>query len=67
MLEKYNFSDTYICLLIFIHGMIYARHFPHCLQPNFDDASGVDRGFLERGFICIRGWGFALMISSHFS
>ena len=41
--------------------------FPHCLQPNFDEASGVDRGFLERGFICIRGWRFALMISSHFS
>ena len=29
--------------------------------------SGADPGFLERGFICIKGWGFVLLILSHFS
>ena len=29
--------------------------------------AGVDPGFLERGFICIKVWGFALLILSHFS
>ena len=27
----------------------------------------VDPGFPERGFICIKVWGFALLILSHFS
>ena len=32
-------------------------------------SSGVDAGFLEMGFIytCIKVWGFALLILSHFS
>ena len=29
--------------------------------------AGVDPGFLERGFIYIKVWGFALLILSHFS
>ena len=29
--------------------------------------AGADPGFLERGFICIKVWGFALLILSHFS
>ena len=29
--------------------------------------SGADPGFLDRGFICIKGWGFALLILSHYS
>ena len=29
--------------------------------------SGADSGFLERGFICIKVWGFALLILSNFS
>ena len=28
---------------------------------------GADPGFLERGFICIKVWGFALLILSNFS
>ena len=28
---------------------------------------GADPGFLEREFICKKGWGFALLILSHFS
>ena len=28
--------------------------------------SGVDPGFLERGFMCIKLWRFALLILSHF-
>ena len=28
--------------------------------------SGVDPGFLERGYIYIKVWGFALLILSHF-
>ena len=28
---------------------------------------GADQGFLERGFTCIKGWWFALLILSHFS
>ena len=27
----------------------------------------ADPGFLERGLICIKGWGFALLILSHFA
>ena len=30
-------------------------------------SSGADPGFLERGFICIKVWGLALLILSHFS
>ena len=29
--------------------------------------SGADSEFKERGFICIKGWGFALLILSPFS
>ena len=29
--------------------------------------SGADPGFLERGFIYIKVWGFAFLILSHFS
>ena len=29
--------------------------------------AGMDPGFLERGDICIKGLGFALLILSHFS
>ena len=29
--------------------------------------TGADPGFLERGFMCIKGWGFALLILSRFS
>ena len=28
---------------------------------------GEDPGFLERGFICIKVWGFALPVLSNFS
>ena len=31
------------------------------------DISRADPGFLERGFIFIKVWGFALLILSHFS
>ena len=27
----------------------------------------ADPGFLERGFICLKEWGFVLLIVSHFS
>ena len=29
--------------------------------------SGADAGFLERGFICIKVWGFDVLVLSHFS
>ena len=32
-----------------------------------DWKSGADPGFLEKGFICIKVWGFALLILSIFS
>ena len=37
-------------------------------QPQTTDQSttGADPGFLERGFICINVWGFALLSLSHF-
>ena len=28
-------------------------------------STGADPGFLERGFLCIKVWGFALLILSH--
>ena len=31
------------------------------------DISGVDPGFLERGFVLIKVWGLPLLILSHFS
>ena len=32
-----------------------------------DSRPGADPGFIERGFMFIKGWGFALLILSHFS
>ena len=32
---------------------------------NLNDLSGVDSGFLERGFVCIKVKGFALLDLSH--
>ena len=29
-------------------------------------SSGADPGFLKRGFICVKVWGFALLILSNF-
>ena len=29
--------------------------------------TGADQGFLERGFVCIKVWGFALLNLSHLS
>ena len=34
-----------------------------CITRN----SEADPGFLERGFICFKVWGFALLVLSHFS
>ena len=49
--------DSYLlCLLL--------RTFVNCLDP--DQAPGADPGFLERGFICVMVWGFALLILSYF-
>ena len=33
----------------------------------FQSCTGVDPVFLERGFICIMGWGFPLLIITLFS
>ena len=38
-------------------------HVEHCVLS----CSGTNPGFLGRGFICINGCGFALLILSHFS
>ena len=32
-----------------------------------DKIQEADSGFLKRGFICIKVWGFSLLILSHFS
>ena len=50
---------------------------PICLQFGYKQTlaiiiihinnTGADPGFLERGFVCIMGWGFALLIVSIFS
>ena len=37
------------------------------IEKNVDWGTGADPGFLERGFICIKVWGLALLIFSHFS
>ena len=37
------------------------------LEANLNGCSGPDPEFLESGFICIKVWGFALLILSHFS
>ena len=34
---------------------------------NYMTLSGADPGFLERGFICLKVWGFALLFLSNFS
>ena len=41
----------------------------HCQSSPLGDAtvSGADPGFLERGCIYIKVWGFALLILSHLS
>ena len=33
----------------------------------YDPTAGEEPGFLERGFICLKVWGFVLLILSHFS
>ena len=48
--------------------MLYVRvksygHVGKVSSPN----PWADPGFLERGLICIKVWGFALLIVSHFS
>ena len=40
--------------------------FEVCDEVALKPFSGPDPGFLERGFICKKWWGFALMILSHF-
>ena len=37
------------------------------MDLNLYRKSGADNGFLKRGFICIKGWGFALLILSSFA
>ena len=53
-LMMYSYS---LCLLL--------RTFVNCLDP--DQAPEADPGFLERVFICVMVWGFALLILSYFS
>ena len=57
-----------------------ANYLPHLMQRAYKalfwstfvfssfglSQSGADPGFLERGFIHIKVWGFALLILSHF-
>ena len=38
-----------------------------CISGRFPLSPGADPGFLERGFICIKVWGFTLLILSHFA
>ena len=33
----------------------------------YSATSGADLGFLERGFICVKMWGLALLVLSRFS
>ena len=35
------------------------------LPKSLKQVPGADPGFLERGFICIKEWGLALLILSH--
>ena len=39
----------------------------YCVRPDVFGSTTVDPGFIERGFIYIKVWGFALLILSHFS
>ena len=41
--------------------------FPGQTRLLFGVSPGADPGFLERGFVRIKVWGFALLILSHFS
>ena len=38
-----------------------------CIRETPTLEPGADPGFLEREFICIKEWGFALLILYHFS
>ena len=35
-------------------------------KDTYPQNTGADPGFLERGFICIKVWGFPLLILSNF-
>ena len=64
---------------IWIHIVGHSSRFPeryilktiisieNSAEDNNDIKSGADPGFLEMGAICIKVWGFALLILSHFS
>ena len=48
------------CIFKLRHQLIFYYNATYTL-------TGADQGFLEMGFICIKVWGFALLILSHFS
>ena len=53
---------------------LFSVLYPHKILWNLTDiwyfvytTAGADPGFLERGFLCTKVLGIALLISSHFS
>ena len=63
MLLEARICNLFLCLCLHRHNscmLVSLNSFVHYLSP------GADPGFLERGFIYIKVWVFALVILSHF-
>ena len=55
--------------LSFVKSYLKHDKFPDSALPNnhYKPYTSADPGFLEKAFICINVWGFALLILSYFS
>ena len=62
-----NFASKTNKLMIFIIVFFFRFTFKHDFKISTYSYSVTDPVFQERGFICIKGWGFALLILSHIS
>ena len=65
IVERFRSVASFICRtrhLVRVYRMPYKN-----LNKNEKYHLGADPGFLERRYICIMMWGFALLILSHFS
>ena len=57
----------YVCYFSRGSVLLYCEEYFCEIILNLNQWSGADPGYLERGCTCIKVWGFAMLILSHFS
>ena len=55
------------CDQVFLNPACSAAETSLTIESLHEASLGTDQRFLEGVFICIKGWGYALLILSHFS